>query len=1543
MLLMMVLPWKAVGQSTTTYSTGTLPSGWSASGGSMTMNSISWTYSSATYLGLNSGKIQIGSKNNPQTSNWTIQTAISNFGTGKKVTEVSLTAYTTATTATYDISVGGTSVKSGSLTTSSATYTASSLSATSGDVVITMTGSNSSKAMYLSSISVTYEVATPTPTTYTVSFDCDGGEGCPDDVTGIEPGENNFTVPSATPTKLCYTFDGFYYDEDENMYEPGETYTITGNLELTASWTLNKYDVTYQAGEGSGSNYVDANQNCGSSYTIKAPATVSITAPAAKPYFTGWLGSDDNTYQTGDTYEVSAALTLTAQWTATAVYDVLYDCNGGTANCPSDASYEENTTIQLPAAPTYADHTFNGWLCSADLETYAAGADYTITEDVEFEAQWLENLAAPTITVEGVSTGAANTYYATAAITITAASGATIYYTTDGTNPTTGSTVYSASFNVTTTGENTVKAIAVKAGNGNSSVSSSTFTIVQPNEATFTGGVYASLNTESDYNNWYKYNKTGDQVWSWSSYNSDYFAKITGYYNNTNYANEDWLISPKMSVENSKLAISFDCAARYGNSYESSAWYSTNYPGYGDPTSYTWTKLQDLPYNNNFVFTSQTMNITGVSSDVYFAIKYTCGTSNASTLEVKNFSAKQCYPVTYNANYDNPTGTTTDANSPYAVGAEVTILDCGFDAPDNTKEFTKWNTQADGLGTDKNPGQKITMTTAGYELYAIWGDKCIQAAVMNATTGEAVYDYNSGEKRFNINLSSSVKAHGGCDIYDYGFVYSTTVANPTIGADNCTKVMVGETQPDVDDPFETTLINVTKEATYYIRSYATNAAGTAYSDVINIAVPANFPTWSISYTTNGEDEATTTTIYKGAPISGLLAAPEQDVPEGYTFMGWYGDDYALNNTAPTFVKDGDAINSNLALKAVFALGSVAGEGTVVLTNTTIQNSREGKTSYGTYTIGDWSGKFMINKNGEVYSLQLGYNTSSSASAYNSHLTTPECAYNITSITIATNNNTASGRTFYLCNADNLGTASSGTYGSGSTTAANGSVTINVSGNTKQFHIYPNGTAYIESISLAYSEYSYNSYCTSVSTQAAISGTIIEGHLTTDGTIAAGTAVCLTSPITINSGKKLTVYGALGNDNPANLIIEDGAQLILQDGNTAVAATVKKEIHYGVVESKGAAEYWYAISSSVNNPEITTRTNLITGTESPNRYDLYRYDEENSTWENYKADHEDFTTLENGRGYLYRNESDMAITYTGNVNTSAKYTVTAENGGRYNGFNLIGNPYTHVIYKGGAFANSVANGYTLANGYYRLKTDGEWEAGADNVDAINPNEGFLVEAINGGEITIYNTTATTRYNNDYLRFTVANGDYEDVAYAMFDKGVGLSKINHRNANIPMLYINQNGTDYAIATMDDDIKSFNLNFKAMTMGKYTLSYKANGEYNYLHVINRITGEDVDMLLEGEYTFVATPNDNDSRFIVRLSYLPDYSEGADDVFAYQNGNDILVSGEGELQIFDVTGRNVMTTTINGAETINVSAKGVYIFRLVGTEIKTQKIVIR
>ena len=214
-----------------------------------------------------------------------------------------------------------------------------------------------------------------------------------------------------------------------------------------------------------------------------------------------------------------------------------------------------------------------------------------------------------------------------------------------------------------------------------------------------------------------------------------------------------------------------------------------------------------------------------------------------------------------------------------------------------------------------------------------------------------------------------------------------------------------------------------------------------------------------------------------------------------------------------------------------------------------------------------------------------------------------------------------------------------------------------------------------------------------------------------------------------------------------------------------------------------------------------------------------------------------------------------------------------------------------------------------------------------------------------DLTIYDLAdeaSAEKSCNDNLKFMVANSLYEDAAYVMFKKGYGLNKISHRNPDVPMVYVNHNGEDFAIATVDDNTKLLGLSVKAKTMGKYTLRYKADGHFSYMHLIDRLTGDDVDLLLDNEYAFMASPTDNPARFIVRLEYSENPENIVNSVFAYQNGNDIIVSGEGELQVFDLMGRMVMTQYINGVETCHGTSlqTGVYIFRL---NENVQKIVVK
>ncbi len=65
-----------------------------------------------------------------------------------------------------------------------------------------------------------------------------------------------------------------------------------------------------------------------------------------------------------------------------------------------------------------------------------------------------------------------------------------------------------------------------------------------------------------------QYNVLGTQIWKNTTYNGNSFAEMNGYNSGTTDQNEDWLISPKMDINEDykNIALSFKTACQFGNS-----------------------------------------------------------------------------------------------------------------------------------------------------------------------------------------------------------------------------------------------------------------------------------------------------------------------------------------------------------------------------------------------------------------------------------------------------------------------------------------------------------------------------------------------------------------------------------------------------------------------------------------------------------------------------------------------------------------------------------------------------------------------------------------------------------------------------------------------------------------------------------------------------------------------------------------------------------------------------------------------------------------
>jgi hypothetical protein len=246
-------------------------------------------------------------------------------------------------------------------------------------------------------------------------------------------------------------------------------------------------------------------------------------------------------------------------------------------------------------------------------------------------------------------------------------------------------------------------------------------------------------------------------------------------------------------------------------------------------------------------------------------------------------------------------------------------------------------------------------------------------------------------------------------------------------------------------------------------------------------------------------------------------------------------------------------------------------------------------------------------------------------------------------------------------------------------------------------------------------------------------------------------------------------------------------------------------------------------------------------------------------------------------------------------------------------------------------------------YYRLNYDGTFGPLTENVP-VEAMEGVIVRVDAAGTA---NFTATAKRGTNVIPqtnivVTSNRGKMDDKAIIRFDGGATLGKYQFFEGNA-QVYIPQNGREYAVVDAGTQ-GELPLNFKATKNSSYTLSFNTeNMTMNYFHLIDNLTGNDVDLLTTPSYSFEARTDDYASRF--RLVFTT--SDNDENQIAFiSNGEIILngVNGYTTVQLIDVNGR--ILSSLNGANRISTEdlAAGVYMIRLInGSDVKTQKIVLK
>lgn len=429
-------------------------------------------------------------------------------------------------------------------------------------------------------------------------------------------------------------------------------------------------------------------------------------------------------------------------------------------------------------------------------------------------------------------------------------------------------------------------------------------------------------------------------------------------------------------------------------------------------------------------------------------------------------------------------------------------------------------------------------------------------------------------------------------------------------------------------------------------------------------------------------------------------------------------------------------------------------------------------------------------------------------------------------------------------------------------------------------------------------------------------------------------------LTIQSGKKLTASDVV-SDVASCLIINDGGQLFTQTENV-VYATVKKDI----AAYTGANDNYYFVAPAAYTASKfrikTNTTNMLSG-----EYDLYWFDQISPTeeWQNYEA--EAFTYLSMKQGYLYANSANTTLNFAGKLITTDAEDVGLEyddEGSVFPGFTLIGNPYP---------CNATVSGEDLVeNAYYVMNEAG----GRKNVIvAMNPVVAlctglFAVAANEDAVVTFMPSTsnATVRDGQNCIRLESFNAQnqLEDRLYVKIGTGNGLRKFT-LDGHATQVFAAKDGGNYSVIP-SDGVSEMPISFTTEEYGwhKITVSTE-NLSCDYLHLIDNLTGVDVDLFATPSYTFEAKPSDYASRFklIFNVTGVEENAASTGSAgFAYMsNGNLVIdnIEDEATLQIIDMIGRTVCSEKVSGSydKTLNLKA-GVYVVKLNGM---TQKIVVK
>lgn len=359
--------------------------------------------------------------------------------------------------------------------------------------------------------------------------------------------------------------------------------------------------------------------------------------------------------------------------------------------------------------------------------------------------------------------------------------------------------------------------------------------------------------------------------------------------------------------------------------------------------------------------------------------------------------------------------------------------------------------------------------------------------------------------------------------------------------------------------------------------------------------------------------------------------------------------------------------------------------------------------------------------------------------------------------------------------------------------------------------------------------------------------------------------------------------------------------------------------------------YYLIATPIGEVSPGNVTNMLA-----NNYDLYYFDQSQSLeWVNYKSG-EGFDLVP-GKGYLYANSNNVTLTFTGApYEGNSSITLVKDDNANLPGWNLVGNPFAQTAY--------------IDKPFYTMNADGsEVVAGVGN--EIGAMEGIFVVAEEDGETMIFSTEPIDAKGQIVLNVSKDDrGNAIDRAIVRFT-GDMLPKFMLNEENTKM-YIPNEGNDFAVVRSSKSGR-LPVNFEPAEKGTYNISVNTeNLNMKYLHLVDNLTGADIDLLRTPSYRFDANTTDYADRFVLvfKVAHNPFHQlvfKDDTNTFGFFSNGEWIINNEGDaiLQVVDVNGQIMSNEEINGSVSKHIdAAPGVYMLRLIkGKDIMVQKIVIK